>query len=178
MNIRSIYTRLKIELQRMFDHFWLYTHGLAQLKHSMITKNLFLGGQYSVASIPALKKLGVTVIVNMREEQYITEAAEEQFKVLHLPTPDLHPPTLADLDKGAQFIDVELQKGGSAYVHCRWGEGRGPSMVLAYLMYTGMTFDDGYAFVKKIRPFIHPTADQITRLREYEDLVMSRQKKQ
>jgi protein tyrosine phosphatase (PTP) superfamily phosphohydrolase (DUF442 family) len=32
----------------------------------MITPNLFLGGQYSVKSVPIMKKLGITAIVNMR----------------------------------------------------------------------------------------------------------------
>lgn len=170
MQIQSFFTRLKIETQRVVDHLWLYTRGVPRLKRSMITKNLFLGGQYAIKSIPALKKLGVTAIVNMREQQYVTVGAEKEFKVLHLPTLDYHAPDLRDLDAGAKFIDEELHCGGSVYVHCRWGEGRGPSMVIAYLIYTGMTYDDAFGFVKKIRPFIRPTKAQIARLKEYADL--------
>jgi protein-tyrosine phosphatase len=91
-------------------------------------------------------------------------------KVLHLPTPDQQPPKLSDLAKGAKFIAEEIQEGGKVYVHCAHGEGRGPSMVIAYLISTGMTYEDGYEQVRKVRRFIRPTSTQIQQLKEFEKL--------
>lgn len=171
MNILHLLARLRVEAQRSIDHFWLYTKGMSSVKRSMLTKNLFLGGQYTVRSIGALKKLGITAIVNMRIRESITADALREFNVLHLPTPDLHAPSIAQLEEGAKFIEQEIKNGGSVYIHCHWGEGRGPSMAIAYLIYTGMTYKDAFAFVKKVRTFIRPTQEQIERLQEFEQFI-------
>lgn len=168
MQIGSIFTKINIELQRVFDHAWLYVRGMPNVNRSMLTKNLFLGGQYSVRKVASLKKLGITAIVNMRMLPMQNPAVLHNFKLLQLPTIDLHAPTLEHLRQGVKFIDEEITKGGSVYVHCRHGEGRGPSMAISYLMYKGMTFDEAIAFVRKVRPFIRPTLEQIDRLKEYE----------
>lgn len=62
----------------------------------------------------------------------------------------------------------EIKKGGKTYVHCHYGEGRGATMVMAYLMSTGMTYEDAFALVQKVRTFISPTPSQIARLKEFE----------
>ena len=56
----------------------------------------------------------------------------------------------------------------NVYVHCRQGLGRGPTMALAYLMKSGLTFRDAFALVKRVRNFINPKPEQITRLKEFE----------
>ncbi len=168
MSIFNYFAKLRVEIQRAIDHLWLHVRGMPQVKRSMLTKNLFLGGQYSLRRISSLKKLGITAIVNMRMSAIHNPTAQQDFRILHLPTPDFHAPTLENLRKGVQFMDEEIKKGGSVYVHCHWGEGRGPSMVIAYLMFTGMTFQDAYEFVKKVRTFIRPTTTQIDQLRQFE----------
>jgi protein-tyrosine phosphatase len=168
MQIGSIFTKTTIELQRIFDHLWLSVHGMPNVNRSMLTKNLYLGGQYSVRKVSSLKKLGITAIVNMRKLPMQNQLVLTNFKLLQLPTSDLHAPTLDHLREGVKFIDKEIKNGGSVYVHCRYGEGRGPSMAISYLMYIGMTLDEAIAYVRKVRPFIRPTLEQIDRLKEFE----------
>jgi dual specificity MAP kinase phosphatase len=73
------------------------------------------------------------------------------------------------LIKGAAFFDDEIKNNGKVYVHCRQGLGRGPTMALAYLIKTGLTFDDAFRLIKRVRPFIDPKPEQIQRLKELEE---------
>jgi dual specificity MAP kinase phosphatase len=41
-------------------------------------------------------------------------------------------------------------------------------MAIAYLLRKGTTFEDAFALVKSVRPFIDPRPAQIARLRELE----------
>lgn len=170
----SLWLYMIIQIQRGLDHAWRYATGFPTLKRSVITPNLYLGGQYHIKSIVLLKKLGITGIVSMRMRDVSNRDLLKEFHLLHLPTPDRHAPSLEQLQEGAAFINKEIKNNGKVYIHCRAGEGRGPTMALAYLIYSGMTFDDAFALVKKTRTFISPTPPQIERLREFEQVVMKK----
>ena len=158
-----------IQLQRFIDHTYRNFTGLPTLKRSAITPDLYLGGQYKIGSLHRLKELGVTGIVNMRTRSIHKEAPQE-IQVLHLSTTDLHAPTIENLQKGVIFIQNNIDKGGKVYIHCRLGEGRGPSMALAYLISKGLTLDHAIELIKKVRIFISPTQEQLDQLKKFETL--------
>lgn len=166
--IKSIVLYFIIQYQRWADHLYRFIHGLPELKRSLITPNLYLGGQYSLKKVPDLKRLGVTGIVNMRLHSVHRGETDLGLQILDLPTPDRTAPSMADLNKGVLFIDDQIKKGGKVYIHCKFGEGRGPTMAIAYLIHSGMRYDDAFTLVKKVRTFIDPTRDQINRLKEFE----------
>jgi len=91
-------------------------------------------------------------------------------RLLHLPTPDQQAPSLEHLQAGVDFITQEIKNNGLVYVHCAHGEGRGPSMVIAYLISTGMTYDDALKQVIAVRGFVKPTPPQVIRLKEFEEV--------
>jgi dual specificity MAP kinase phosphatase len=157
--------------QRVYDNVYRHIHGLPTLRRSQITANLFLGSQYSPVGLEKLKALGVTAIVNMREHDVYEEARYEGIKYLHLSTVDNTPPSLEILMKGANFVDEEIKNGGKVYIHCRQGLGRGPTMTIAYLIKTGLTYEDAFTMVKKVRTFINPRPAQIARLKELEQFL-------
>ena len=157
-----------ITVQKILDILHQKVMGLPSLKRSQISANLYLGGQYNLIGLHKLKEMGVTAIVSMREKSIYNEVQYEGFKFLQLPTIDNTAPTLENLLKGAEFIDAEIKLNGKVYIHCRQGIGRGPSMAIAYLLKIGTTFDDAYSLVKRVRPFINPTLQQIERLKELE----------
>lgn len=95
----------------------------------------------------------------------------DNITILHLPTPDLTAPRMDDLLKGITFIKNEIDNGGKVYIHCRAGEGRGPTMAIAYLMSTGMLFEDALHSIKKVRTFIRPTLPQIEQLKKLERIL-------
>src|ERR1700761_2871511 len=166
--IKSLFTLVVIFLQKVWDNIYRFFNGIPTLKRSQITANLFLGSQYSLIGLQKLKALGVTAIVNMRMHPVFKESQYEGFHYLHLPTIDNTPPPLDVLIKGADFISGEIKNGGKVYVHCRQGLGRGPTMAIAYLISTGLTYEDAFALVKKVRTFINPRPGQIERLKELE----------
>ncbi|MXV15350.1 protein-tyrosine phosphatase family protein [Hufsiella ginkgonis] len=166
--IRSLLTLVVIFFHKIYDNLYRYITGIPTLKRSRITPDLFLGSQYSRIGLGKLRALGITAIINMREHSVYEEARYQGIKYLHLPTVDNTPPQLETLVKGADFAAKEIKSGGKVYIHCRQGLGRGPTMTIAYLISTGLTFDDAFALVKKVRTFINPRPGQVTRLKELE----------
>ena len=156
----------------MFDYVHDNIHrvvrGIPRLKRSQINPHLMLGSQYNLLGLKKLKALGVTAIVNMRMHNDYSDSDHEGIKYLHLPTVDNTPPPLKVLIKGAQFIDDEIKNGGIVYVHCRQGLGRGPTMAIAYLIKTGLTYEEAYEAIRKVRIFINPQRSQINVLKELE----------
>ena len=166
--IKSFFLKVYLFFDFMYDNIYRVVAGIPRLKRCQITAHLFLGSQYTALGLKKLIALGVTAIVNMREHDDFGEAGHNGIKYLHLPTVDNTAPLMSVLIKGADFIDNEIKNGGIVYVHCRQGLGRGPTMAIAYLIKTGLTYADAYDLVKSIRIFINPQRSQIQRLRELE----------
>lgn len=166
--IKSIITIVVIFWQKIWDNIYRFFKGVPTLKRSQITANLFLGSQYSLLGMQKLKALGITAIVNMRQHPVFSESQYKGFNYLHLSTVDNTAPSLDILIKGAQFVTNEITNGGKVYIHCRQGLGRGPTMTIAYLISTGLTFEDAFKLVKQVRTFINPRPGQIQRLKELE----------
>lgn len=175
--IISLLAFVTTDIQRITDHTWRRITGMPLLKRSRITPHLYLGGQYYNHGVDTLQQIGITAIINMRQSNARQFKGMEQITILHLPTPDTMAPRMSDLLKGIDFAKNEINKGGKVYIHCRAGEGRGPTMTIAYLMSTGMLYEDAYAFVKKIRTFIKPTLSQIRQLKKLEKILQKQKSK-
>lgn len=147
--------------------------GVPSERFSLIGPRLYLGGQYGSAALDEFKRRGITGIVSMRT--YVPKPLTDHgIDILHLPTTDLAAPKLEDLEKGIAFIDRHVKKGGRVYVHCRQGEGRGPTMAAAYLISLGMRPQDAIAHLQAFRPFANPTKPQRKRLVELYDRLHTR----
>ncbi len=135
---------------------------------SMVTPQLFVGGQHRPRGWAKMRLIGITAVVNMREPWHddVKKGIGGE-RHLHLATRDNTPPAIEQLDEGVRFIADEIERGGKVYVHCGVGVGRAPTMAAAYLVSTGMTVDEALDAIRKVRPFIHPTSKQIQRLHEY-----------
>jgi len=171
----NIFKRIALVSDYMHDNIHRLMKGVPRLKRSQINAHLMLGSQYSRLGLKKLKALGVTAIVNMRMHNDFSEADHVGIKYLHLPTVDNTPPPLAVLIKGADFIDDEIKSRGMVYVHCRQGLGRGPTMAMAYLIKTGMTYEEAYETIRKVRIFINPQRSQIKMLKELEGYYRKKQ---
>lgn len=171
---------IRIQLERFLDHRYRKMTGLPSQKRSEITPQLFVGGQYSNHGLEKLHTLQFTAVVNMRttaSDTLLAKVKDFGLAYLHLPTKDLHAPTMEHLEQGVAFITTQLKGGGKVYVHCRGGEGRGPTMAIAYLMSTGMTYEDAFATVQSVRSFIRPTRVQRERLKEFESKLRAAENK-
>ncbi|PLS81622.1 hypothetical protein CYG49_01650, partial [Candidatus Saccharibacteria bacterium] len=142
---------LKTAYYRNTDQLRRFITGVPTEHFGRVHKQLFVGGQYGPRALEAFKQRGVTGIVSMRT--FVPEPLEEtaDIEILHLPTTDMTAPTVKDLKEGIAFITRHIRAGGTVYVHCRQGEGRGPTMAAAYLISTGMSVEDAIAHLKFYR---------------------------
>jgi protein-tyrosine phosphatase len=139
-------------------------------RYSWITPQILLGGQPARRVWPALAALGVKGVINLRAEyDYLDRLARttDQVRYLHLPTVDNTAPTLEQLAEGVRFMREILSKDGKVYIHCWEGLGRGPTMVAAYLVSTGLTPDEAWDYIRTVRPFIRPVPAQRAQLQAF-----------
>lgn len=137
-------------------------------RFTRITPDVWLGAQPARRIWPALAAKGVTGVINMRlEYDYRAEIGGLPVAYLHLPTEDNSAPTLDHLRQGAEFITAQIAAGGRVYIHCWEGLGRGPTMVATYFVLLGATPAEAWEKIRRVRPFIRPTASQQQRLEEY-----------
>lgn len=137
------------------------------LRYSHVAPGVYLGGKYPKSSYRTFTDWGITGIISMRMS--LSASVPIGIDLLHLPTRDWQPPSLSDLSKGVEFIRHNAEKGGSVYIHCQLGEGRGPTMAAAYLISRGLTVDEAIAELVKYRPFVQPNAAQQKRLAEWQE---------
>ena len=129
---------------------WAMDHGVRILTgaplHSVsqITPHFHVGGQYRRRGWARLKARGITAVINMRIEFDDVQAGMAPPNYLHLETVDDDAPTLEHLAEGVAFIQEEIKRGGSVYIHCGSGIGRAPTMAAAYLITTGLTTEEAW----------------------------------
>ncbi len=145
-------------------------------RFSRITDQVWLGGQPTGRGRRRLARLGITGIVNLRDEHdYARHIEGGPFRYLHLPTVDLDAPSLDHLRQGSAFIRRELEAGGKVFIHCWEGLGRGPTLAAAHFIERGASAEEAVALVLAVRPFIRLTDEQCHQLERFEtDLAESR----
>ena len=153
---------------RFIDQAYRKTSGAPLWRLSQVRPQLFLGGQHYPRGWRAMQKAGITATVNLREARFSdVEKGIGGERHLHLATVDNTPPGVADLMRGAAFVRDEMARGGKVYIHCGVGVGRAPTMTAACLMATGLSAAEALRQIKKVRPFVHLTAEQRRVLDEF-----------
>lgn len=173
-----------VEIRRLGDQ--LRTHGLfptllagvdklvrwvtgrPSYRFGWITPDILLGGQPARTVWATLMRRGITGVINLRlEHDYHAHLTGLSLRYLYLPTVDNTALSAEHLRLGVAFIREELGKGGKVYVHCWEGLGRSPTLVAAYLVSTGLTTEEAWAMIRRVRPFIRPTRGQRDGLTAY-----------
>ncbi len=146
---------------RLIDQAYRRATGAPLFRLSVVTPQLLLGGQHYPRGYARLRACGISAIVNMREARFSDVARGiGGERHLHLPTIDNTPPSLADLQRGVDFVRGEIERGGVVYIHCAVGVGRAPTMLAACLIAGGATPTEAIARIKAARPFVHLTPGQ------------------
>ena len=132
-------------------------------QYSEVMPQLYVGGQHTKQGYAEMREFGITAVVNMREARYDdVKLGIGGERHLHLPTVDHTPPSVDDLARGVAFISDEInsQENAKVYIHCAAGCGRAPTMAAAYLVSLGDAPAAAWKRIKRVRPFINPTAMQ------------------
>jgi protein-tyrosine phosphatase len=105
---------------------------------------------------------GLTAVVDLREEdrddKEVLHAAG--LELLHLPTPDLEPASLAMLDQGVRWTADQISNGGKVLIHCQHGIGRSALLALCVLVEQGWGPLDALALAKDKRRAVSPSRAQ------------------
>ncbi len=135
------------------------------MNYSQITKDLFVGTTPSQIDYGALRKLGVSLVINMRFGHGRPPGDDSAMKYLRLRTFDtpLLPIPLKALEQGAEAALETVRGGGKVYVHCSKGRHRGVAMATAILIAQGLPSGEAMRLLKERRSEADPDAFYIRR---------------
>lgn len=136
--------------------------------YNLITDGIYVGTNQccQMGLSDVLKKEGITADISLEEERLDQPFGVESY--LWLPTKDHTPPSDSQLELGVLTLERLTAQGMKVYVHCKNGHGRAPTLVAAYLIKKGMTFEEAEKLLKKGRPETHILPNQQAALKKFE----------
>jgi protein tyrosine phosphatase (PTP) superfamily phosphohydrolase (DUF442 family) len=140
------------------------------LNLSRITDQLVVGGSVPPRAYPRLKAMGVTAVIDLREEAKDDEAALNKLgiELLYLPATDRYAASQDQLRQGVEWAMERIKDGGQVYAHCKHGVGRGPLMGLAILVAQGQTASAALKLLRSKRWQAAPNDRQLAALLDFE----------
>ena len=130
---------------------------------SWLTQELAVSGCFPVEAIAGLAEVhAIRAVVDLREEDRDDEAALRQAGIafLPLPTPDLHPASVEDLDRGVEFATDHIDRGERVLIHCTHGIGRSPLLALCVMVDAGLSPLEALSQAKDRRAQVSPSEAQ------------------
>ncbi|PJC31359.1 hypothetical protein CO051_04200 [Candidatus Roizmanbacteria bacterium CG_4_9_14_0_2_um_filter_39_13] len=113
------------------------------------------------------RKLGIHTEINL-ETEHDEPVAPELDVYLRLPTPDETAPTQEQLLIATDALQRTIKSNKKAYVHCKNGHGRSPTVVAAYFIrFEHKNVDEAVNLIKNKRPEIHINKIQFEALEEF-----------
>jgi protein-tyrosine phosphatase len=105
---------------------------------------------------------GFSAVIDLRQEACDDQRrlAEAGIDFLHLPTPDLHGPDIATLDRGVRFAGEHLDRGGKVLIHCQHGIGRSALLALCVMVDQGFEPLEALKQAKDAREIVSPSEAQ------------------
>ena len=164
---RLRYQGLRVTLLWAWARGYNWIVGRPVLRYSVITPQLYVGGQMNANGWRWLAARGLTADLNLRSEFDDAAHGIAPQSYLWLPTDDDHAPAQEQLQAGVDFIRRNIESGGKVYVHCAAGVGRAPTLAVAYLIDTGLDVEQAWALVRATRPFVTPTPPQLAALERF-----------
>jgi atypical dual specificity phosphatase len=112
-----------------------------------------MGFPHAPEELAWLRKQGIEVIVSLTESPAPREWVNEAGMMLvHVPVPDMTPPTPEQFEEVLRAIDRAQAAGMSTAVHCAAGRGRTGAVLAAYLVRKGATAAEAIRQVRQLRP--------------------------
>ncbi|HOV48178.1 MAG TPA: dual specificity protein phosphatase family protein [Anaerolineae bacterium] len=151
----------------VWDKLVSLTQGVSPKSVSQVQPLLFVGGQHRRRGLSRMRAWGIGAVVNLRAESDDAARGIAPEHYLWLPTVDDAVPSLAELQRGVDFITAQIAAGRGVYIHCAAGVGRAPLLAAAYLVSTGMKPDEAWAAIRARRVFVRPTPPQTALLEQF-----------
>lgn len=142
--------------------------GEPEFEYSYITDGIYIGTNQCCQTHfdTSLSEEGIEYDISIEGEH-----VDQPFGVtgfVWIPVTDHTAPTQEQLTFGTDTLRDLVKRGKKAYVHCRLGHGRGPTIVAAYLIATrNITPQEALEIIHQKRPIIHLDDVQVEALKTY-----------
>ena len=100
--------------------------------------------------ISALHDAGIKAIVSLLEDETSTDKYQENsFNSKWLPVADNKAPTIQQVEDLVTFVDKQLALNYPVAIHCKGGKGRTGTLLAAYLIAKGATYEEAMNQINK-----------------------------
>ncbi len=140
-----------------------------------ITPSLAQGPAPRRSQIAALASAGIDSVLDLRAEAAHDAdlLARYRLRYRRVPMEDRAAPDSIALKEAVDWVMGELAADRRVLVHCQAGAGRSPFVVCAVLLRMGYDLQRAYDTVRRRRPEMTLTEDQVAALRRYGNLSCS-----
>ncbi|CAG9314059.1 unnamed protein product [Blepharisma stoltei] len=144
---------------------------------SEISKGLFLGNHETIRDRKLFDSHKITHVLYIGNETTEAEKSRAIWKTIRVNT-DCCLSISKYFSPCNEYIKSVLKSNKNILVCCESGECLAPAFIIAYIMsYKSSTFAQAFEFVKNKHPCIKQSPEIISQLREYQNFVLSRQKR-
>ncbi len=131
------------------------THPQNKLDFNYIADGIYIGTNQCCKTHfdENLKKEGISADISLEEERIDAPFGVEFY--IWIPVKNHKAPIKDQLEFGVSILEKIIAMHKKVYVHCQNGHGRAPTLVAAYLIRKGKSFEEAERFIKLKRPSIH-----------------------
>ncbi len=125
-----------------------------------ITDYLAVGhAPMSYDDLDSIREQGISGIVNLCGEFSDLHELEEGagFEVFYIPIPDETAPSMAEMEKGLEWLDEAIYLGKKVLIHCKHGVGRTGTFLTAYMLRRGFNLKKAEKLLRKARTRANPS---------------------
>jgi atypical dual specificity phosphatase len=173
---------------------------LLQPFYSQITETIAIGSLPFSSDVEYLKSKNVCGVINLCYEYLgpVEHYCQHEIQQLHLPTLDVHEPTLEHMKQAITFIEIVLSPSAAeerrdepsllsrknfssarmgndedlekkvVFIHCKGGRGRAVITCLCYLISKGFTLQESFQQIKSCRSVASEGVLYSTIVKEFE----------
>ncbi|MFH1742236.1 MAG: dual specificity protein phosphatase family protein [bacterium] len=150
----------------IYGFFWLIEHEIAgmSLPNGIVAASHSGNEPISQECRDELRELklrGIGAIVSLTERPLNAALVRRHgFRFIHLPVPDMTPPTLQQVLEFLHFVTACKKEGRAVVVHCLGGSGRTGTFLASYLVHKGHDAESAIRAVRICRPGAIETRSQ------------------
>lgn len=145
----------------------------SKLYPSQITQdfNVFLSSHALAYDLEVLRVLGVSHVINVTHDHPNAAGAEDELGISYIRVPVIDESTQdiqSHLSRAVGFLDQAVRGGGRVLVHCRHGQSRSASVLLAWFMQTRRwSLEEALAYLQTQRPRVCPNPGFQTQVQQW-----------